>query len=379
MSFGTCIRADGLRPVRHACPCTSRSWIAGIIGLTDRPLTIFDYATAAEHARSKVFVTSSRPRRAFLAKLPVKVRSRIIPLYDHFTLIARAIGHPEDDLILVKTFSTRLLAATWPLLWPYRCRILLTIHHNLQYAFSRRHERLFLRLLARLGFRFAALECAAGICELGIEPAPGQFFVLRPPSYNCLSGGEARLPSKPVRVGVVGDIRAEKHSDDLLRMLVEARDGGALAAQLVLGCPNPAVLEKWAAVAVDAIDTSDYAAYLAALASCDVIVVNYDAGKYFYRHSGVLADAAGLGVAVVCPDFPTFRAQVTEPLPVGVLFQDSDGIVSAIQAAARLKRETPRNFEIWRRERSPQAFGQQLDAIVAAGRAGGSFRATQRV
>jgi hypothetical protein len=50
---------------------------------------------------------------------------------------------------------------------------------------------------------------------------------------------------------------------------------------------------------------------MAALARADVVILNYARPFYFYRSSGVINDAASLGTAVVCPDYPIFRRQVS--------------------------------------------------------------------
>ena len=162
---------------------------------------------------------------------------------------------------------------------------------------------------------------AGRLAALGIDPDPQQFFILHPPDSRAGRHRGPRAPPPRVGIGVIGEFRQEKDPERLLRILVAARERGGIGPRLVLGCPNEAILERWRSARVEGNDTADYQDYLAALASCEVVVLNYQAAGYYYRSSGVIGDAIALGAAVACPDFPVFRRQITEPVTVGAAFQ----------------------------------------------------------
>jgi glycosyltransferase involved in cell wall biosynthesis len=333
------------------------------------PITVYDYEQAARFVTSRVFVTPSvvwhRPK--YLAWLPSLVWAKARQMASHLQLIGTTYRHRDLDLILVKGFSTTMLAAIAPFVWHARRRMLLTMHHNLQFAHRRPLERWILRLLCRARFRFAVLDALDGVAELGIEPDRRQFFVLHPPIPAPASiAASALRAARPTGVGVIGSFRGEKNTEDLLQLLVEARDRGDIETRIVLGCPNDLLLQKWRAARVDGINTADYRDYLAALASCEVVVLNYQAAQYYYRSSGVIGDAVALGAAVACPDFPVFRSQITEPVTVGAVFRDPEDLVRAVQAALELRHSKPENLVIWADARTPQEFSRRLDEFIAA-------------
>jgi hypothetical protein len=123
-------------------------------------------------------------------------------------------------------------------------------------------------------------------------------------------------------------------------------------------------LERWRAARVDGINTTDYRDYLAALGSCEVVVLNYHADRYYYRSSGVIGDAVAQGAAVACPDFPVFRRQIIEPVTVGAVFRDPEDLMRAVHAALELRRSQPENFVVWARARTPQQFSRRLDEFI---------------
>jgi hypothetical protein len=113
-------------------------------------------------------------------------------------------------------------------------------------------------------------------------------------------------------------------------------------------------------------DTASHAQYLAAIAHCDVIVLNYDESQYRYRCSGVAADAIGCRTYVVAPDYPMIRHQVMHPSPAGVLYEDESALESALTEALALPATVTNSaFEQHYADRSATGLAVSLDRIIS--------------
>ncbi len=146
-------------------------------------------------------------------------------------------------------------------------------------------------------------------------PDAERFLILPHPLAGAIVSRPPTPSGEPV-VGVIGAVRSEKGSEAMLEALVQLRRDGRLPVRLVLGCPEADVRALWQSRGYEVIDTDSRAAYLAALDLCDVVILNYQRERYLYRPSGVAADALSRGAAVVCPDFPLMRLQITRPQAV---------------------------------------------------------------
>lgn len=293
---------------------------------------------------------------------------RIRDLIVHPLILFFAIRHHRADLIIIRYFTTKMLLLAAPLLWPFRKKLLFMIQNNMQVAHVGSRERWYFRTLCRLGFQFGFLEAADGLAELGVEVSDRQFVSLPMPIYPPHGERPARQHAGPLSIGVIGRELPEKNTDRLLSLLLEFRASGDLEAEIVLGSNDRQVLETWAGRGVRAVPTLDYADYLRAMAAVDVLLIHYDRLHYFYRSSGVIHDAACAGTAVVCPDFPVFRYQVTQPVRVGAVFDDSRKMLPALQEALAIARSEPQNFAMWAEARRPEEFSRRIDRFIEARR-----------
>jgi glycosyltransferase involved in cell wall biosynthesis len=294
-------------------------------------------------------------------EVPVKAVLFLVP---HARLVGRLWRRRDHDLILVREFLTALLLFVWPLIWPLRRRVYFLMNHNLQEAHRRRLERSVLRLLYRTGCRFACFETTAGCAEIGIVPDAERLLVLPHPLAGAIVTRPATAAGQPV-VGVIGAVRAEKGSEAILEALRRLRQQGRLPVRLVLGCPEAKVRAIWQGRGFEVIDTSSRAAYLAALDLCDVVVLNYQRDRYLYRPSGVAADALSRGAAVVCPDYPLMRLQLSAPATVGAVFGGLDDLPAATMRALALRPTLGDALSAHQRARDPAALARLLDAFVA--------------
>jgi len=335
------------------------------------------------HGSLRPLLEAARRTRANIAVLPVPMvwRSRSW-LPGNFDLLVRtpvyALAHLRlvADLwrlrrrrVLVREFLSPFLLLVWPLVWPLRRRCYFLSHHNLQAAFRGGLENFCLRLLLRTGFRMALLETSAGIEALGVEVPPAHLLVLPHPSDIApAKGPQASAVSalEPV-VGVVGAIRREKGSEALLEELLRLRANGRLSARLLLGCPEPEVRARWHARGFEVVDTTRRDDYEAALERCHAVVLNYRRDRYYYRASGVAADALNHRTVVVSPNFPVMRSQLTYPVKVGCLYRNLDGLESAIEQALAIRPEFEEALERYEAERGVEATAARLDDFLSKG------------
>lgn len=338
-------------------------------------------ARSDPHQALQPLIEAAARTRAKVAVLPVPMHWRDRPwlpesvevalkaawyLVPHLHLAAQLWRRRDHDLIVVREFVTVLLILVWPLIWPLRARVHFLINHNLQEAHRRGLERRVLRLLHRTGCRFACFETTAGFAEIGIVPDAPYFLVIpHPMAGRVMERPDPVTGALPV-VGVIGAVRAEKGSQAMLETLLRLHTEGRLKARLLLGCPEADVLALWQGRGFEVLDTTRHEAYLAALERCDVVILNYQRDRYEYRPSGVAADALARGAAVVCPDFPLMRHQLSVPAAVGAVFADEADLSAATARALALRATLPAALARHEQTRDVDALARLFDAFVTA-------------
>jgi hypothetical protein len=95
-----------------------------------------------------------------------------------------------------------------------------------------------------------------------------------------------------------------------------------------------------------------------------VVVLNYVRERYYYRASGVAADALARRAAVVCPDFPVMRRQLADPAPVGATFATLNDLEAAITEALGLRPQLDAALARHQQARSAQALAALYDAMA---------------
>ena len=136
---------------------------------------------------------------------------------------------------------------------------------------------------------------------------------------------------------------------------------------LIIGTHNFSCFDGMDLQGIKLINTSTNDAYVAALSACDIVVLNYEKSNYFYRCSGVAADAIAVQTYVVCPDFPFMSRQVNYPAKVGIVYQDETDLEIAIQQALALTLNSDKSaFESHYIERSLAKTAAILDQAIQA-------------
>ena len=336
-----------------------------------KPATVIHLDEATSFSKYKImtapFFHTFMRARPFHGTISGTIRD-LRDLVAHLFIVQTILRNLDADLILVRYFTTKILLVSAIVLWVFRKKLLFIIQNNMQLAHVGSRESFYFKLLCRLGFQFAFWETEDGLDELGIKYRAQQFVVLPLAVYPQLERSNDMSRVGPPRIGVIGRELPEKNTDKLLNFLVKWKESGELSAEIVLGSDDTEVMERWASKGVTTVQTGDYQDYLDVVSSVDVLLIYYDRAHYFYRSSGVIHEAAYVGTAVVCPDFPVFRYQVTQPARVGALYQDDEGILRALQSAIEIAKSAPENFEVWSKSRCPEEFGRRIDRFLVRSR-----------
>lgn len=323
--------------------------------------------------RRTLCVQGRRPR--LTARLPAFARSirKVLSVLEftleHASLGARIRrGLKSHDAVIVSGFMTQFLPLVWLVSLGTTRNVLLLVHHNLQEAFHRPVLRSILALGAHLGYRFLVMETAEGAERLELAAAhDGNFLVIPhplgpPPADLTPSAGNAC----PI-VGLIGQIRPEKNQGQLLERLIEIRRRHGETFDILVGASELDSLPEEHLSAVRTVDTSKTEDYFSTLAACDVVVIHGQRHRYFYRASGILADAIRSSTLVVGPDYPVFRSQIMWPVSVGEVYSEESDLERALMAA--LARARPPDSEPFRRHqeaRAASAVAVIIDRALAA-------------
>jgi hypothetical protein len=300
---------------------------------------------------------SDHESRAFLC-LPVLLRNLLNP----FALAVTARSHPEARLLLIRDFLTVPLLLGVPFLWQRRGALMFVLNHNIQSAHNRLRDRLALRFLLRCGFRFLCLESEQGLIDLGLRYTRSQVLTLPlgvSPDLRLMP--RSTKSAGPV-IGLIGHMRPEKGYSRLADFLEEALRSGQLNGQVLVGSPDQDVLSDAHGRGFSTMDTTSRDSYRDALMESDVLLLSYNRKDYFYRPSATIVDAIAVGRPVACPDFPTLKAQITQPAVVGATFKTQRDIPCAIAKAMKIPTAA---FRAQVEHRSLANIGRVLESFLS--------------
>lgn len=305
----------------------------------------------------KLFTSSNPVIRKFVKAIALMI--------SHVNLGIKINKHKDKDAIIVYAFSTEFLLLSF--LVSLRTKnVYLVNSHNIQQAYESPIMNWLLKLYHRLGYKFFVLETSAILMDLGYQEKDLARHVSLPHSVmsseNIDNNVELQI-SKKKKIGIIGESRqGKKFSRTLDLMLTISRK---LDVVLAIGTNDFSCFDGMDLEGVELIDTSTNDAYMSALSACDAIVLNYEKSKYFYRCSGVAADAISVKTYVVCPDFPLMSSQVNYPAQVGVVYQDEQDLEIALRQALELTSNSDQSgFESHYRERSIIKAASIIDRAI---------------
>ena len=318
------------------------------------------YGRAANFTRHKVCLTY------FPERLIPKWAYRftvLLHLLRHYFLAYELWRRRRYDLIIVREFITVPLLLAFPAVWWFRKRTSFVMAHNVQMAATRTRDRVALSMLYRLGFRFIAIESAAGLEEVGLDADDGRILVL-PHGYFDAGPPEPRATTARPLLGIIGQHRPEKSIEPLLNHLHETKQEDEIGADILVGSDNRDILDAAERFGFQIADTTAFEAYFDAIDRVDAVLLSFDRGRYYYRSSGVITDAIFRRKIVICPDFPIFRAQVQVPEKVGVVIGSWDQLSDALKEAIDLVQSSEDAFDCYREYRTPESLALALDQYL---------------
>ncbi|MBT8191902.1 MAG: hypothetical protein KJP22_00730 [Acidimicrobiia bacterium] len=272
----------------------------------------------------------------------------------------------RSDAIILTKFKTPLLPLLMLLTFPWAKRVFLVVHHTIQQAVMKPWSRPLLRVAARLGYGLLVFESAeelpdevawsVGSMRMIVIPEPG------PHSTWWKTGSSVSTMPRRVTVGVLGERRAEKCSDELIRELKRVQAEGEVDLDILVAARNLDHYPQSLLAGVRTLETPDMSSYCAALRSCDVVAINHEESRYRHRTSGVLTDAVVFGCFVVAPDYPLFRRQLAYPARVGETFSNLSSLGDALAGVLELRALGTDPFSEHRRRRLPATLAAEFDS-----------------
>jgi len=116
----------------------------------------------------------------------------------------------------------------------------------------------------------------------------------------------------------------------------------------VIGAPLATKKAWMEGIGAEIMDTTTDAQYTACLSSLDIIVMDFMKEHYYFRPSGAIVDAAMNRCFVLCPDFPVFRAQISQPVPAGAPFRVLEEASIVLARTMQEMEHASVDMETWR-------------------------------
>jgi len=288
----------------------------------------------------------------------------------HIDLGIKINMHKDKDAVIIYAFSTEFLFLSF-LVSFWTQNVYLVNNHNVQQAYENPFMNFMLKMYHNLKYKFIILETSSILMDLGYKKQELERHISLP--HSVVNSGtianeyelfdDQEMSKK--KVGIIGESRKGKNFSNTLNLMLKIAKNSDIL--LIIGTDDFSCFNGMDLEGIKLIDTSTNDAYMAALSACDIIVLNYEKSKYFYRCSGVAGDAINVGTYVVCPDFPLMSSQVNYPTKVGVVYQDETDLELAIQQALALTFNSDNStFESHYMQRSLAKTAAILDQAIQA-------------
>jgi hypothetical protein len=294
----------------------------------------------------------------------------------HAKLGIKILKNRDKDLLLIYGFSTEFLFISYFTSLFNTKNVYLLVHHNIQQASQNSLLKTFIKIYHNLGYKFVVNETVSVLKSLDFDDRKiAKHFSLPLPvrelkfPYNkrldvvfdsLITDNNTRNP----KIGIIGSIRRGKRFLETSNLLLKLKK--KINFSLIVGVNDPSDIGNINLDGSILIDTADREKYLAAIEYCDIIVLNYEKSQYFFRCSGVAADAIGAKTYVLCPNYPLMSHQIKYPSEVGVLYDDESELEMALEKALTLIFiDNNQAFENHYAERSSEKLAYLLDSIIA--------------
>ncbi len=217
----------------------------------------------------------------------------------------------------------------------FRSKNIFLLAHYMQQVKNHKLYFWLFRFYIWLGYTFLVFEESKLFNQIGFSKKELDHFIVIPHPVISRPEYKKNTSSAQKWVGLIGEIRTEKNISQTLNLLLSLQV--ELNFNLILGAPD---LSIYAALPkterVRLINTSSTEDYFKAMASCDVVVLNYNKHNYYLRASGIIADALGTNTYIICPNYPLMQHQVMWPTLVGNSFNSLKELPIVLQQTLNL-------------------------------------------
>jgi glycosyltransferase involved in cell wall biosynthesis len=222
--------------------------------------------------------------------------------------------------------------------------------------------KLYLKFFSKI--KVILLEIDDDILPTKVQlPAQSKIVIphpLRSDIIPKLKLGE-RLPTDvKIKIGIVGMIRQDKPIGKLIEKIQTYLNNNP-QTELIIGTPfaqKPKYLDQ---LGVKLYDTTREEDYYKVLQEIDILVIDYDKNRYYYRTSGVISDAASCGCYIIASDYPVIKHQINYPVSIGSTFTNFEELDKVLEEAiAHVRDRGQDNHWLWREKRTAKHIASLL-------------------
>jgi hypothetical protein len=332
-------------------------------------LTVFNQV-AKDSIIDIAIVTGKEPQILPFIKNPLicKFLKAIGLISCHIDMGKKIRKNKDKQAIIVHGFSNEFLIFTYCFSLFTTKNVYILTHHNIQQAFDNLPSRLMLKFYNLLNYKFILNETSMILKYLGFsdKEIDKHISLLHPVvKVEALNVSKSKL-NKQKKIGLIGNFRKGKKMEKTLQLLLNIQK--KIDFKLIIGTDDLSPFTKLDKNEIKLVNTCKIDEYYHTLAECDIIILNYEKSKYFYRCSGVAADAIGTKTFVLCPNFPLMNNQISYPSKVGFIYENESDLETAIQQSLNLVSNNIILFENHYLERSIENiasnFARQLETKI---------------
>lgn len=235
----------------------------------------------------------------------------------------------KKDAIIVREFSTYYFLISLFITFLMRKKILLLNAHNIQTATKNIIEKSLINFYLFCGCRLVVLETKENIYSVILPQYISRVMCIKHP-VPCFS--LASLDKKiDIRIGMVGDFRSEKNMLSVLKNLSRICEHERFYKLEIGSRTFPLRLPPEVKCFVH--DTRKTDSYIEFLKNINILVVPYPANSYFFRASGIIAEAISCGAFIITTNLPSLANQVLKPVPVGLVIEENAFVTDDLKRA----------------------------------------------
>lgn len=326
------------------------------------------------------FLSIETPLPQFFKKLTESIPNYTIALnirreYRHLATAFRAFKLKDIDSIFLFEIYLQHVFITLFLLALTGKEVLICLHGEQQFADKNPIKYaglLYLKLFLKLfKFKIVLFEIDDEILPEKVRIPSASKIIIPHPIRSDVEPtsplGHHKPDNEPIKIGIVGMIRADKPIFELAQRLATYTKRPDSGCEFIIGLPFHQKSEKIEQLEVQLYDTAQESEYFNLLQKLDILVAFYKGDRYYYRASGVVNDAVSCGCYILASDYPVIKHQLISPVEIGKTFQNFDELEARISEAIPHIRSHGKDKQwLWRKGRTAEAIAKQLFKTEAA-------------